>query len=107
MPFVERSTMSTREVLRGVRMHTSSGERIMLCLVEMAPGSELPTHSHPHEQAGTVLEGEFELEIVGDARRVRPGDMWIIPGGTIHSARALQGRALMLETFSPPREDYR
>ena len=107
MPFVDRSNMSSREIMPGVRFHMASGERIMLCLFELAAGAQLPSHSHPHEQVGTVQEGEFELEIAGETRRLKPGNMWIIPGGTQHSARALQEKVVILETFSPPREDYR
>jgi quercetin dioxygenase-like cupin family protein len=78
----------------------------MLSLVEINPGSVVPMHSHPHEQAGIVVEGEFEFIIGGEKRRVKPGDMYIIPGGVPHSAIGLDKKALVLDIFSPPREDY-
>lgn len=67
----------------------------------------VPTHQHPHEQAGVGIEGEFELVIDGDARIIRAGDSYLIPGGTPHSARSVNGPARALDVFSPPREDYK
>ena len=32
-----------------------SGEHLQLSFLEMEEGSEVPAHSHPHEQAGIVL----------------------------------------------------
>src|SRR4029079_10818864 len=34
------------------------GENVMLNLVELAPNSVVPMHSHPHEQLGLVLRGD-------------------------------------------------
>ncbi len=39
MPFVDRTNMSSREIMPGVRFHMASGERIMLCLFELAAGA--------------------------------------------------------------------
>ena len=35
----------------------------MLSFLDMAEGSEVPEHSHPHEQAGLVLSGELQFRI--------------------------------------------
>ena len=48
-----------RELAPGVFLKTMWGEKIMLSHVELEAGSEVPLHSHPHEQAGMVIEGEF------------------------------------------------
>jgi len=64
-------------------------------------------HSHPHEQAGVVLEGEFDLTIGGETRRVRGGDMYIIPGGVEHRVVTGEEKAVALDVFHPIREDYK
>lgn len=79
----------------------------MLSLVEIQPGGVVPPHSHPHEQGGMCLEGAMEFTIGGETRVVRRGEGWMIPGGVIHSVRALQDGAVALDIFSPPREDYK
>lgn len=68
-------------------------------------GSGLPIHSHPHEQTGYLISGKIELTMDGKAYDVAPGDSWCIPGDVEHSASVLED-ALVVEVFSPVREDY-
>ncbi len=107
MYFVEREKMHRKELAPGTKASLAWGKNIMLSLVEFEPGTLVPMHSHPHEQAGIVVEGEFDFIIGGERRRVKPGDMYIIPGGVQHSAIGLDKKAVALDIFSPPREDYK
>jgi quercetin dioxygenase-like cupin family protein len=83
------------------------GEKIMMSLVEIAPNSQVPMHAHPHEQAGMVLEGEFDFTIGGETTRMKQGDFYIIPGGVEHGLVSLDGWSSALDIFSPPREEYK
>ena len=78
----------------------------MLSYLKMEAGAEVPTHSHPHEQAGMLLEGKLELTIGDEIRVMQPGEMYLVPGGVSHRAVAIDGPALVLDIFSPIREDY-
>lgn len=107
MPFFDLSQQPTRELFPGVTVTTAWGDRIMMSFVQFDRAeAEVPTHQHPHEQMGMGLEGEFELIIDGEARIIRQGDSYCIPGNTPHSARSVNGPARALDIFSPPREDY-
>jgi quercetin dioxygenase-like cupin family protein len=108
MPFFDLSQQPTRELFPGVTITTAWGDRVMLTYVHFDRADALvPTHQHPHEQMGLGLEGEFELIIGDEARLIRPGDSYLIPGNTPHSARSVGGPARALDVFSPPREDYK
>jgi quercetin dioxygenase-like cupin family protein len=48
----------------------------------------------------------MEFEIDGVTHDLRPGDAWMIPGGVPHEARAIE-KCVVIEAFSPPREDWR
>ena len=96
-----------KEPKRGVSMKVLSGEKGMMVLFYIAPKVEIETHSHPHEQMGTVLKGEITLEIDGEERLLRAGDCYIAPSNTPHSARAGREGAQVIDFFSPPREDYK
>ncbi|MDP6071948.1 MAG: cupin domain-containing protein [SAR202 cluster bacterium] len=98
--------MNPRELAPGVNLRTMSGEKMMLSVVNIDADAVMPPHAHPHEQAGMVLEGEFEFTIGGDTQTVKKGDVYIIPGGVEHSLRANGEPSLALDIFSPPREDY-
>ena len=67
---------------------------------------EVPLHTHPQEQSGIIIEGELEMGVDGNVRILKPGDMYIIPGGVEHYAKASTGSAKVLDIFSPVREDY-
>ena len=80
---------------------------VLLSLVEIDTNSEVPNHTHPHEQAGIVVEGEMEMGIGGDVRTLRAGDMYIIPGDVEHHARCAGFGAKVLDIFSPVREEFK
>ncbi len=104
--FVTRDDCSQHTIFPGVNIFTSAGDEMMLSFVEFEPRAVVEPHSHPHEQMGLLLEGELEFNI-GDERRVmKPGDMWRIPGGVIHSAVAGDTPVKALDVFHPIREDY-
>jgi len=107
MPFFDIPTTSSQTLAPGVTIRTAWGERIMLSFLDFASaGATVPPHHHRHEQMGMGLEGEFELVIGGEARLIRPGDVYLIPSGVEHSATAVGGPARALDIFSPPREEY-
>jgi quercetin dioxygenase-like cupin family protein len=91
----------------GVRRRTlANGERMMQILVLLDSGAHVPTHQHPHEQIPHILRGRLRLTVNGTPHELVPGDSLLVPGETPHSADALE-ETLVVETFSPPREDYR
>lgn len=104
--FQDPEKMSTRRPLPGIHMALGWGRRMMLSRVTIDAGAEIPEHRHPHEQAGVCLEGEFELTVAGETRKVRAGDLYLIPGDAPHSVRGLDGHAVTVDIFSPLRDDY-
>ena len=78
----------------------------MLSYLEMDEGAIVPMHSHPHEQGGMLIKGKLELTIGDDTRIVEAGAMFLIPPNVPHKAVAVGGPALVLDVFSPVREDY-
>lgn len=89
----------------GIRRRTlASGEQMMQMLVILEQGSHLPEHQHPHEQLTHVLRGRLRMMVAGEAREIGAGESLLIPGDTPHAADALV-ETLVVDTFSPPRED--
>lgn len=82
------------------------GESMTIAHWTFVSGTELPEHSHPHEQIALVVEGELELTIDGDIHVLRSGDAAVIPGDVPHAARAVTV-CRVIDTFHPVREDLR
>jgi quercetin dioxygenase-like cupin family protein len=78
---------------------------VMLVEFRAEANVELPDHSHPHQQIGYLVSGKMEITIDGVAYQPAPGDCWSIPGGVPHQA-TFQAETVVIECFSPPREDY-
>ena len=106
MPFIDINDVKPLEVVPGCRMRTPYGEHLMFSYLEMDEGAEVPLHDHPHEQGGMLLKGTMELTIGDEVRRGEAGAMFIIPPNTPHRAVAVGGPAVVLDVFSPVREDY-
>lgn len=106
MPFIDLESITPISPVPGCRMRTPFGQNMMLSYLEMEPGAEVPMHSHPHEQGGILLSGVIELTIGEETRRVEAGSIFLIPPNTLHRAYACEGRAVILDVFSPVREDY-
>jgi quercetin dioxygenase-like cupin family protein len=95
------------EMVPGVWRRTlATGERMMMVHIRLAEGAAVPTHSHPHEQVGYVIEGRIRLTTAGRDADFEPGDSYFIPGDVEHAATAITD-CILLEMFSPPRDEYR
>jgi quercetin dioxygenase-like cupin family protein len=104
---VRASDVEPVEMVPGVWRRTLSwGERLMVCQVTLEEGTVVPAHRHPHEQITYVIEGALSMEVEGQTHVLRAGDSLLFPSDMEHGATALQ-RTLVVDTFSPPREDYK
>lgn len=81
-------------------------DKMMVVEVRAEQGVAIPEHSHPHDQAGYVVSGEIALTIAGDEHHFKPGDSYGIPGDVPHSA-TFPVESIVIDIFSPPREEYR
>lgn len=104
--FVQKTDCAQHTIFPGVTIHTAAGQNAMLSLVEFEPHAVVQPHSHPHEQLGMLIEGELTFTIGDEVRTLRPGEMWRIPGGVVHSAVAGPTKVVALDVFQPIREDY-
>jgi quercetin dioxygenase-like cupin family protein len=96
-----------RELAPGVTARVFPGVNAMLSVVTLEPGSTSPVHSHPNEQWGVCLEGQWIRIQDGVEHDVRAGDFWQTPPNVPHGGRTLDSRCVVLDIFAPPREEYR
>ena len=107
MPFIDIHSVQPMQLFPGCRIRTPYGQNLMLSYVEIDEGASVPPHHHPHEQAGMVLSGRLEFTIGDETRTVEAGAMFLIPPDTPHKVtNPGPGPALVLDVFSPVREDY-
>jgi quercetin dioxygenase-like cupin family protein len=109
MFFTEARNFKERELSPKVTTKIAWGEKLMLSYVTVQPNAPIvPLHSHPHEQMGIVLEGKVGLTIGAETREIRKGDIFLIPPATLHGlAFTFDQPAVILDIFSPPREEFK
>jgi len=81
-------------------------ENMTFSFVTVTAGSVLPEHSHKHEQVSQLVSGSFELTVAGEVHAMQANELIVIPPHVLHSGRAITD-CVLLDTFSPVREDYR
>ena len=69
-------------------------------------GTEVPSHSHPHEQITHCIAGALILKISDDEVVLGPGETAVIASGAEHSACA-DVPTSGVDVFFPVREDYK
>jgi quercetin dioxygenase-like cupin family protein len=106
MPFIDVKKVPAIEISPGIHIRTPHLEHLMLSYLEMDEGTVVPLHNHPHEQGGILLKGRLELTIGDEVRVVEPGSLFLIPANVPHKAVAVGGPVVVLDVFSPIREDY-
>lgn len=107
MTFYDPTQREAKELIPGINARTFWGEEMLVAAVDLDPNAHLPRHSHPHEQAGMVISGQMEMIIAGETRLLKPGDVYIIPGGVEHEAHTFDEPVKVIDIFSPVREEYK
>jgi quercetin dioxygenase-like cupin family protein len=78
---------------------------VMVCRLRFPPGVETPAHSHPHEQITLVEKGRARFTFGKEERLARAGDVLFFPGGFWHGVQILDEETVLIDIFTPIRED--
>jgi quercetin dioxygenase-like cupin family protein len=90
----------------GIERQMMWGERLMVCRLSFAPRIVTAVHSHPHEQITIVERGSVRFTVAGTDRIASAGDVLFFPSGIEHGATMLEEPVVLVDIFSPPREDF-
>jgi quercetin dioxygenase-like cupin family protein len=104
--FYKKDDLPYRKALDGVSFKSlAHGQKTHLTEFRLEKGSQIPIHSHPHEQTGYLVSGKMIFTISGETFEAVPGNAWNIAGHVEHGVEVLED-CLVIEVFSPAREDY-
>jgi quercetin dioxygenase-like cupin family protein len=103
------SEMPSTRFRPGGERRLACTNHMMMVVVDFSDGPQSqpdPLHSHPHEQASYVAEGEVYFIMDGQQTRLDPGDMFMVPSGVPHTIQLLTPHARLIDCFTPIREDF-
>lgn len=106
MIFMNRDAKAVNALPGLTRRTLAQGQSMMICEFKFDANVQIPIHTHPHEQVGYVAEGHVEMTIDGKKYELRKGDSYLAASNVPHGAYTFEP-TVIVDTFSPPREDYR
>jgi quercetin dioxygenase-like cupin family protein len=99
-------SIPVERVQDGIERQMVVGENIMICRFRFAPNVVTPAHDHPHEQITLVEKGRILFTIGSEQKLAQAGDVLHFPSGTWHGATILDEEVVLVDIFSPIREDF-
>jgi unsaturated pyranuronate lyase len=87
------------------RKTLAQSQAMMICEFKFDAQVTIPIHTHPHDQVGYLVEGHVEMTIDGKKFDLVKGDSYSAPSNVPHGVFTLEP-SIIVDTFSPPREDY-
>jgi len=106
MPYIDFNTRKKIRVWDGITGPVYHSGQITFGYFTIEAGTDLPAHSHPHEQWTHLIQGELEFTIGDETMVLQPGMAALIPSGVVHSGKALT-ECRAIDCFLPVREDFR
>jgi len=74
-------------------------------LARLKAGAVMSEHQHPQEQLVYIVAGRMRLIAAGTSHELGPGDSFYLASNVPHGVEALE-ETRVLDTFSPPRNEY-
>ena len=97
----------TIEICPGITRKTvAHGKNMYQMMATLAGGSSMPPHSHSQEQIVHILEGRMRLIVNGVPHELSTGDSFYLASNVPHGVETTILPTRVLDTFSPPRDDY-
>lgn len=82
------------EIDKGIWIKSLSMNKNHLRHIVFEQESLIPVHRHPEEVVTMILEGAMEMTVGSETRRVKVGDVFMVPPATEHSGRTFGNRVI-------------
>jgi quercetin dioxygenase-like cupin family protein len=99
-------SIPVEKTAKGIERQMVVGQNIMICRFKFVPFLVTPEHTHPHEQMTLVVQGNVKFMVEGKACIASPGDVLHFPPHVKHGATMLNEEVILIDIFSPIREDF-
>jgi quercetin dioxygenase-like cupin family protein len=100
------ATVPAERIGDGITRQMVHGATLMICRLTLAPGTVTAAHDHVHEQMTIIEKGRVRFVLGSDEKVFGPGDILLLPSGLWHGATMLDEEVVLVDIFSPIREDF-
>lgn len=88
------------------RRIVARGGDMMIVEVHFKKGAIGALHEHIHEQVTYCTKGAVMFEVNGEKQRIAAGDSVFMPIHSLHGCEVLEDDTILLDIFTPQREDF-
>lgn len=109
MAVVRRNEVTPEPIAEGRARYLVHTDDLMVVVIDFEDGPSAepdPPHSHPHQQATYVAEGELLFFLGDEPHKLGPGDLITVPPDMPHTIQLLSERVRLVDTFSPIRSEF-
>ena len=106
LPQMNWANIPFEKIAEGIERQMIIGENLMICRLRFAPFTVTQEHDHPHEQMTIVERGRVKFFVDGVEKIVSAGDILHFPSMCWHGATMLDEEVILIDIFSPIREDF-
>jgi quercetin dioxygenase-like cupin family protein len=99
-------SIPVERISEGIDRQMIVGQNIMICRLRFDAHVVTPAHQHPHEQITFVMQGKVKFTLGDEERVVSSGDVLHFPSNHWHGATMLDEEVVLIDIFSPIREDF-
>jgi quercetin dioxygenase-like cupin family protein len=90
----------------GIERQMVVGQELMICRLRFPANLATPAHEHLHEQMTIVEQGRVLFVIEDKEEIAKPGDVLCFPSSCWHGATMLDEEVVLIDIFTPIREDF-
>ncbi|MBD3226965.1 MAG: cupin domain-containing protein [Candidatus Lokiarchaeota archaeon] len=103
---IDSNAVKEIRAIKGIfRKTLVHNNKIMMIKFRLEKDSDLPIHSHHHYQMGYIISGKLKFIVNGKEEILKGGDSYIIDTDINHGVKVLEN-SVVIDIFTPPREDY-
>ena len=106
MPFYELKDIREIPLVSGITVKAVYAEKCSVSFLDLPAFSRIPTHHHPSEQIGVVLEGKIEYTINDETKVCEKGSAFVIPPNAPHSLVVVSEKPAKLIDFFTPQHKH-
>ena len=103
---IDWANVPVQQLEDGIERQMIVGDKLMICRVRFAPHVTTTPHDHPHEQMTIVEQGKVRFFVEGKEQIATAGDVLHFPSKCWHGATMMDEEVVLLDIFSPLREDF-
>ena len=106
--FIGEAEMKKEVVEGDIERRIYTAEHIQVVEYRFPAGRTFSPHKHEiEEQMGYLVSGRMGFRIGGIEQDLHPGEWYRAPAGVEHNAWTYDEPSVLLDLFSPPREDLK